>query len=96
MPVENPPDIFRTEDNIEWKFVQTLPDYAQLQGFQRKSQCIVSTGRESHRRVRQPCCRKRSHNCQFKLLALKTTKKGYHVYVFGEHNHPAIIKPKSK
>jgi hypothetical protein len=95
MSAENPPRIYHTEDNIEWKFVQTFANYDQMNKFRLKNQCIINPGREKHRRLRLPCKRKR-HNCEFKLLAMKTTKKGYHVYQFGEHNNHPAINPKGK
>jgi hypothetical protein len=94
MPAENPPRIFRTADNIEWTFLRTFADFDQMHEFRRKSQCTIIAGRESNQRFRLPCNLKKYRNCQFKLLALKTTKQGYHVYKFGEHSHP--IKKKSK
>jgi hypothetical protein len=94
MQAENPPTIFRTPgDNIEWTYLQTFPDYKQMQEFRHKIQC-QSKGKESHQRFRFPCNVRYNRNCQFKLLALKTTSEGYHVYKLGEHNHP--IMPKSK
>jgi hypothetical protein len=94
MPVENPPQIYRTPDNTEWTFVQTFADYGQLQKFRRKSHCKISTGRESHRRVRFLCKR---FNCDFQLLALKNTSAGYHVYKTDEHEHThPVVKPRSE
>jgi hypothetical protein len=89
MPAENPPQIFRTPDNREWKFVQTFADYVQMNKFRRKSRCRLIAGREYNRRIRLPCnCRRSLNSCQFQLLALRTTSEGYHVYTFGEHKHP--------
>jgi hypothetical protein len=97
MPAENPPSIFRTPDK-EWIYLRTLVDYDQMQKFRHKCQCICTNlaGKEGYRRVRLPCKHRWAHNCQFKLLALKTTNQGYHVYKYGEHNNHPTIKPKGK
>jgi hypothetical protein len=52
------------------------------------------------------CCRLRfyckrryyTNNCQFMLLAMKTSSNAYHVYKHGEHveNGHQIVKPLSK
>jgi hypothetical protein len=98
MPAENPPQIYRTEDNQEWKFVQTFAEHEhdQMQQFRRKSQChfITGTGRENNWRFRLSCNLRNYRNCEFQMLALKTTSGGYHVYTFGQHNHP--VKPNGK
>jgi hypothetical protein len=95
MPAANPPQIYHTDDNIQWRFLQTLTDYGQLQTFRQKNHCTIRGGRQTHWRLRLPCQRRYTHNCEFQLLALKTTSGGYHVYTFGAHNH-AAIKSKSK
>jgi hypothetical protein len=94
MPAANPPKVFRS-DNIEWSFLRTFANHGQLRKFLCESHCKIGTRGENIRRVRLTCCRKRSNNCEYQLLALKTTKQGYHVYKIGEHNHP-VHKPKSK
>jgi hypothetical protein len=86
-PDSNPPSIFHTPDNIEWTLLQTLPDYDTLDKFRRKNQCKFTASDEDRLRIRYYCTRKRFGNCKFMLLALKTTKKGYHIYSYGEHNH---------
>jgi hypothetical protein len=88
VPDGNPPTIFRTLDNIEWIFLQTLPDYDTLDKFQRKNKCARSKAGDKSARIRCYCTRKRVENCKFMLLAVKTTKQQYHVYSYGEHNHP--------
>jgi hypothetical protein len=79
---------------MEWTFLQTFPDYDKLQEFRHKNKCQLCTSKEKDEkalRVRYSCPRrKRMNNCEFMLLARKTTKEGYHVYKYGEHNHPAI------
>jgi hypothetical protein len=98
MPDANPPAIFRTEDNIEWTFFQTIPDYTKMDKFRYKNQCLSRKSKvldEKSWRIRFACQRKRRHNCEFMLLAMKTAKKGYHVYKHGEHNHP-LSKQRSK
>jgi hypothetical protein len=39
--------------------------------------------------------RRYNHSCPFRLLSLKTTKGGYHIYKHGEHDHP-VSKQNSK
>jgi hypothetical protein len=95
MPAENPPKIYRTTDNIEWQFLQTFDNYEKMQQFRLQSQCKSSIEHESWWRLRHECNRQFSHNCPFKLLAIKNTKQGYHVYINGEHNHPDNM-PQSK
>jgi hypothetical protein len=96
MPDANPPLIHVTEDNVEWPFIQTFADYEIMNKFRRKNQC-KSEGNEKQRRIRFHCSSRRysSDNCQFMLLALKTTNNRYHVYKHGEHNDH-IGMPKSK
>jgi hypothetical protein len=48
MPASNPPNILRTPDNIEWAFLQTFADYAQMQEFRLKNKCRFIQGREKH------------------------------------------------
>jgi hypothetical protein len=90
MPSENPPKILGTADNIEWQFLQTLPDYGKMQKFRVKNQCKGQSEDANWCRIRYPCYRKRNNNCQFLLLALKTAKQCYHIYKHGEHNHPPV------
>jgi hypothetical protein len=93
MPHKNPPTIFRTPDNMEWTFLETFPDYEKLQKFRHRNKCQLSTSQaknEKALRMRYWCLRKLMNNCKFMLLALKTTKEGYHVYKHGEHNHAAL------
>jgi hypothetical protein len=88
----NPPAIFRTMDNSEWKFLQTVPNFGKLQKFRRNKHCYPTNGDAKSGRIRFYCNCLSSHKCQFKLVAMKTTKKGYHVYKRGKHNHPAAPK----
>jgi hypothetical protein len=68
-----------------------------MQEFRLKNKCRFIQGREKHLWFRLPCnLSGRSKNCKFQLLALKTTSAGYHVYTFGQHNHPVAIMPRSK
>jgi hypothetical protein len=94
MPHKIPPRIFRTPDNIEWTFLETFPDYERLQKFRLNNHSYATNSDGKKSRIRFYCYPKprRVHNCKFKLLALKTSKEGYHVYKHGEHNH-ATIKP---
>jgi hypothetical protein len=86
---ENPPAIFLTPDNIEFKFLRTLPDYAKLDKFRHKNHCKKKKALPKYLRFRFSCnyCRAYAYNCPFKLLAMKTTKQAYHVYGHGEHKH---------
>jgi hypothetical protein len=86
VPDGNPPSIFRTLDN-EWDFRQTLPDYDTLEKFASENQCTFTPSYEHRSRIRYYCTGRRFGNCKFMLLAMKTTKKRYHVYKNGEHNH---------
>jgi hypothetical protein len=90
MPDANPPAIFRTADNSEWKFLQTVPDYGKLQKFQRNSLSHPTRGDEKSWRIRFYCNRRSSCNCNYMWLAVKNTKKGYHVYKRGKHNHQPV------
>jgi hypothetical protein len=85
----NPPAIYRTADTTEWNFIQTLPDYDQMQEFRQKKQCSSKSSSLDKRawRIRFYCSRRCYPTCKFMLLALKTTKEGYHVYKHGKHNH---------
>jgi hypothetical protein len=101
MPDDNPLSIFHTPDNIEWAFFQTLPDYDKMQKFRRKNNCNCS-GKTNDRssRIRCYCARSHGHKskdekCEFMLLAVKTTKRRFHVYSYAEHNHP-VQKIKSE
>jgi hypothetical protein len=99
MAADNPPAIFRTPDNMEWTFLKTVVNYHQLQQFRRENQCQSISGRETSWRLRFPCNRGRSSHiyiCKFTLLALKTTKHGYHVYKHGEHNNHPCVRRRSK
>jgi hypothetical protein len=87
MPDENPPALFRTPDNIEWQFIHTFSDRDKMQKFRRENCCRFITGDKTGLRIRFPCQLKYSDNCQFMLLALRTTKEGYHVYKHGQHQH---------
>jgi hypothetical protein len=92
MADEKPPVIFCTPDSVEWAFLQTLPDYDKFHKFRLKNYCHFN-GRATDKSSQFRCyCMRRSKDdkCKFMLLALKTTKQFYHVYKFGEHNHPAI------
>jgi hypothetical protein len=95
MPHENPPNIFVTPDNIEWQFLQTFPDYEKVQQFRHKNQCHSRACDEMRNGIRSFCTRRRSQNCKFVLLAMKTIKQGYHVYKHAEHKHTAL-KSKSQ
>jgi hypothetical protein len=88
MPDANPPAIFRTPENIEWTFLQTVPDYDILQKFRVENRCRDRYKNvEKWGKIRLPCTSKSTHNCPFTLLALKTTTNGYHVYKHGQHTH---------
>jgi hypothetical protein len=88
MSDKNPPRIFHTADNIEWAFLQTFPDYEKLQKFRLNNHSFASwPGKRNRIRFYCNSGRGRAQNCKFMLLALKTTKRGYHVYKHGEHNH---------
>jgi hypothetical protein len=91
IPDATPPKTFRTVDNIEWKFLKTISDYGKLDKFRHKNRCKTNCcARDSWRRIRYNCNNKLYSKCQFMLLALKTTKQGYHVYKHGKHNHHPI------
>jgi hypothetical protein len=87
MPEANPPKIYSTADNIEWRFFQTFPDYDILDKFRHNNHTYSPVGNEESRQIRFYCKRRKLHKCQFMLLALKTTKKGFHVYKRGEYKH---------
>jgi hypothetical protein len=92
MPDANPPKIFHTPDNAEWTFLQSFADYDKMQEFRHKNQCKTKTYVDVWLRIRFNCNRRWRHNCKFQLLAMKTTKHGFHVYKHGEHNHdPAVV-----
>jgi hypothetical protein len=88
----NPPAIFRTADNMEWQFLQTLPDYEKMQKFRRENHGhghsrASRRGGEKFGRARFFCkSRNKQNQCKFMLLAIKTTRNGYHVYKHGKHN----------
>jgi hypothetical protein len=90
MPDGNPPSIFRTPDNIEWAFFQTLPDYDTFDKFRLKNNCERGGASDRNSRIRCYCMRSHGYKdkCKFMLLAVKTTKRRFHVYSYGEHNHP--------
>jgi hypothetical protein len=91
MPYENPPMIFVSPDNIEWTFLQTIPDDAKLEQFRFKNYCkfIPRDNKCLRKRFRYVCHRKfHKEKCKFMLMAMKNTKFGFHVYQHGEHNHP--------
>jgi hypothetical protein len=94
MPDANPPQSYRTSDNIEWTFLQTFPDYDEMQKFRQTNTFKPSPGDEKYRRIRYLCMRQRTHNCKFMLMALKTTKHRYHVYKHGKHNSHLFQKSK--
>jgi hypothetical protein len=96
MPDANTPKTFRTSDNIQWQFLQTLPNYSKLQQFRRKNHSNQTTGDEKSRQIRFYCYRRSSAKCRFKLLAIKSVGKGYDVYKYAEHNNHSRIKLKSK
>jgi hypothetical protein len=88
--------IFVTPDNAEWTFLQTFPDSENIEKFLRENNCKSwALNNKTWLRKRVSCYRKVSHNCPFMLLAIKTTKKRYHLYKHREHNHDAV-KPKCK
>jgi hypothetical protein len=96
MPYANPPMIFVTPDNIEWRFLQTIPDDAKMEEFRRKNKCkfIQKDKKHLRKRYRYVCNQKFfKTRCKFMLTAMKNTKLGYHVYQHGEHNH-RLIKSK--
>jgi hypothetical protein len=90
MPDANPPPILRTADKMEWQFLQTISNYAKLKKFRLLNLLKSNGAKEKYWRVRYVCQRNHKNNCKFVLLALKTTKQGYHVYKHSkhEHNHP--------
>jgi hypothetical protein len=90
MPHEMPPATLRTEDNVEWAFFQSFPDYGKMQEFRQHNQCQSCSRDKSWCQIRYSCNRRWVQKCDFMLLAKKTTSEGYHVYKSGEHNHPAI------
>jgi hypothetical protein len=92
MPPENPPKIYRTPDNIEWQFLQSFSDFDKMQQFRAENQCKNTWDCEKWGRIRFVCKRKRSHNCKFVLLAMKTTNQGFHVYKHGEHKHDKLAQ----
>jgi hypothetical protein len=80
--------VFRTPDNIEWTFLETLPDYGKMHKFRYEHKCNPRVADEDRLRIRYYCYQRFKHDhCTFMLFAMKTTKKGYHVYKNGEHNH---------
>jgi hypothetical protein len=95
MPHQKAPTLFHTPDKIEWTFVETFSDYEKLQNFRLKNHFFSPNSYEKRNRLRFYCNRRRANNCEFMLLALKTTKEEYHVYKHGKHNHTAI-KAKAK
>jgi hypothetical protein len=91
MPHANPPRIFRTPDNIEWTFIKTLSDFDKMNDFRRKKLCKAKAGKQTQLRIRFSCGQRfKKSKCPFMLLALKTTKQGYHVYKHGEHNEHTL------
>jgi hypothetical protein len=86
---DSPPSIFHTSDDIEWAFLQTLPDYDTFNKFRLKSNCKHrGDASEKSTRIRCYCIRRLTQaHCKFMLLGLKTTKQRYHVYSLGEHDH---------
>jgi hypothetical protein len=88
MPHEKPPTIFRTTDNIEYKFLQTFSNFDKMEKFRQKNHCQTTKSKKNGSRIRYYCMhRYKMKDCKFTLLAVKTTKKGYHVYKHGEHKH---------
>jgi hypothetical protein len=88
MPAENPPTIFRSPDNIEWKFIQTFDNFDEMDKFRRKNYTHAKTWAEnSWQKTRLYCYRRFKHNCPFMLLAMMSTKQEYHVYGHGQHEH---------
>jgi hypothetical protein len=100
MPHANPPKIFVTPDSIEWTFLQTIRDDTKMDKFRHKNNCKIIQQKDKkclRKRFRYFCYRKFSKwKCQFMLLAMKNTNLGYHVYQYGEHNHPLQPKIKNK
>jgi hypothetical protein len=101
MPDADPPKIYSTLDNIEWTFIRTFSDHDKMDEFRYVNHCECSSrGKTCWRQVRFPCLRKSSDNCQFMLLAMRSTKQRFHVYKHGQHqhnNHPVpVFKPRSK
>jgi hypothetical protein len=90
MPDENPPEIYSTPSeavagNIDWTFLRTVADYEEIDKFRGEERCYVKVGGEEKRRCRIYCNLRSKRDCQFVLLAMKTTKQRYHVYKYGEH-----------
>jgi hypothetical protein len=89
-----PPKTYNTVDNIQWTFLQTFPDYQQMQEFRQRTKCQFIAGKENYWRTRFYCTVRGSHNCKFMLLALKTAKQRYHVYKNGKHNSHVLERSK--
>jgi hypothetical protein len=90
MAYANPPMIFVTPDNVEWTFLQTIPDDDKMEELRFNNNCKFIKFC-SQKRFRYVCNRNfYTVNCQFMLMALKNTKLGYHVYQHDEHNHPLL------
>jgi hypothetical protein len=96
MPDEKPPATLRTSDKIQWTFLRTFSDYDHVQKFRCKSQCKPRLDVEEWGRVRFYCRRRQRQNCPLMLLALKTTRRRYYVYKYGQHNNHSAMMPKSK
>ena len=94
MSDENPPAVVGTPDNIQWTFLKTLADYTKMTKCWHENNCTSDARREKSYRIRNYCANKPRRQCKFMLLAMKTTKQGYHVFKHGEHNHP-VAKCKS-
>jgi hypothetical protein len=98
LPDEDPPKDFWTEDNIEWAFLRTVSDDAELHKFRLKNHCKIKnlyTGRNITRirfycnneygKLEKDCDGHLIKHCYFMLLAMKNTEQRYHVYKYGEH-----------
>jgi hypothetical protein len=97
MAYANPPMIFVTPDNVEWTFLQTIPDDDKMDKFRLKNYCLQKDMKCLRTCFRYICNRKlHKEKCKFKLMAMKNTKFGFHVYQHGEHTHPVRQKIKSK
>jgi hypothetical protein len=96
MPAENPALAICTRDNTEWTFLQTFADYGKMNKFRRKNHTTTKIAKrlnEKNLQLRFYCPSRLSRKCKFMLLALKTTKGGYHVYKNGEHNKHLALNP---
>jgi hypothetical protein len=94
MPDANPPAVYPMDD-IEWTFQGTFPDNGKLNKFRYEHECNHTTDRGCTR-FRFYCRCRYTNDCNFMLLAMKTTKQRYHVYKHGEHSEHPARKPISE